>query len=492
MLSDIIKSNSFYGFLYYNENKVKNDKAERIFNTTDANSTKDMNRSFLELCNNEKIIKYNGANNNSSNTQAISFSLNFHNDTDNLSADKLNLIAQDFLQNMGYGNSPCVVYKHNDAGHQHIHIITSKYDYDLNSVYQYNDFEKSKTVCLDLSNKYNLPLWSDYSKDKHKENLNAINSEKFSMHKAIIKSLNHKIHSNYYSKYFSTNEKNYIKKNKISNDDLYNFLGHKRYNDLSVSLNKHKFFNPIVKLQLSEILEKSLNNSSNLKEYINNLSDQNIYAKQITNKKTKKPGLVYGYSGYYFNEGSLNPSYRLKNVLNNFHHHENINKHKNNNLQYFDKNTQQNFISKRINFLLKSNKNISSLNNFQSLLNENNIEMISYQNKGGIYGLSFKSFGVKNPYIFKGSEVNLNINKLNFILNKNSNSQINYPLVNYHLIDKNIHDYIDKVPEYNQIQNIDKADSPVQTSKNAKMKNDLSDDDGSGDFKKKKGKKRSL
>ncbi|MHA4809687.1 relaxase/mobilization nuclease domain-containing protein [Flavitalea flava] len=51
------------------------------------------------------------------------FSLNFHN-KDVLSDEKLKQIASEFMEEIGFGRQPYLVYRHIDAGHPHAHIVT--------------------------------------------------------------------------------------------------------------------------------------------------------------------------------------------------------------------------------------------------------------------------------------------------------------------------------------------------------------------------------
>jgi hypothetical protein len=56
--------------------------------------------------------------------KTVHISLNFH-PTENFPAEKLACIADDYMQRIGFGKQPYLVYEHFDAGHPHIHIVTS-------------------------------------------------------------------------------------------------------------------------------------------------------------------------------------------------------------------------------------------------------------------------------------------------------------------------------------------------------------------------------
>jgi type IV secretory pathway VirD2 relaxase len=56
---------------------------------------------------------------------SVHISLNFD-PTENLSHARLNGIADAYMDKIGFGKQPYLVYQHQDAGHPHIHIVTIK------------------------------------------------------------------------------------------------------------------------------------------------------------------------------------------------------------------------------------------------------------------------------------------------------------------------------------------------------------------------------
>ena len=82
-------------------------------------------------------------------------SLNPHPD-DVLTDMEMENIAREYLERMGYGNQPYMVYKHEDIDRHHMHIVTIRVDENgkcLDSRYNYH---KSKAITRDLEEKYNL------------------------------------------------------------------------------------------------------------------------------------------------------------------------------------------------------------------------------------------------------------------------------------------------------------------------------------------------
>lgn len=57
-------------------------------------------------------------------TNALHISLNFDS-SENLQDDKLQEIATAYMDKIGFGDQPYLVYRHLDAAHHHVHIATT-------------------------------------------------------------------------------------------------------------------------------------------------------------------------------------------------------------------------------------------------------------------------------------------------------------------------------------------------------------------------------
>lgn len=77
---------------------------------------------------------------------------------EHLDDDTLKRIAQEYMEELGYGGQPYIVFKHWDIAREHIHIVSIRVDSEGRKV---NDrFEKlrSKRITNDLEEKYGLIL----------------------------------------------------------------------------------------------------------------------------------------------------------------------------------------------------------------------------------------------------------------------------------------------------------------------------------------------
>ena len=85
----------------------------------------------------------------------IHISLNPHPD-DQLSDEQLAAIAQEYLEKLGYGNQPYMVYKHEDIERHHIHIISLRVDDTGKKINDSFEYQRSKTITRELEQKYGL------------------------------------------------------------------------------------------------------------------------------------------------------------------------------------------------------------------------------------------------------------------------------------------------------------------------------------------------
>jgi len=138
MVAKINRGNSLYGALFYNQQKVTEETARIISG----------NRMITDVSENpDKVIaqtmfsfeNYLLANKNTE-KPIIHISLNPAPE-DYLSDDQFADLAKDYMDRMGYGDQPYIVYVHEDTGRRHIHIVTTCVDENGNKIsdtYEWN------------------------------------------------------------------------------------------------------------------------------------------------------------------------------------------------------------------------------------------------------------------------------------------------------------------------------------------------------------------
>ncbi|SDE01656.1 Relaxase/Mobilisation nuclease domain-containing protein [Mucilaginibacter pineti] len=161
MVAKIKSGKSLIGALNYNENKVKQGKAMLI---AAVKYFKDPN----DLSFNDKLFRLTdlASMNQRSKTNTVHISLNFPNG-ENLADDILQEIVKDYLHGVGFSTQPYLVYRHEDAGHPHIHIVTTniKRDGERISLHYLGQNESEKTRKA-IEIKYGLVKADEQTKQK--------------------------------------------------------------------------------------------------------------------------------------------------------------------------------------------------------------------------------------------------------------------------------------------------------------------------------------
>jgi hypothetical protein len=75
---------------------------------------------------------------------------------DKLSDEQLSEIAQIYMQKMGYGDQPFIVYKHEDIERRHIHIVSLRVDENGHKIDHNFERRRSMDICRELEQKYGL------------------------------------------------------------------------------------------------------------------------------------------------------------------------------------------------------------------------------------------------------------------------------------------------------------------------------------------------
>jgi hypothetical protein len=120
MVAVIKVGHSMHRILNYNENKVKVGVAECIgaenfpLNAEEMNLKIKLNYLLKRMELNENVKR-----------NSVHISLNFDPSEKELSKEKLMDVVGVYMQKIGFGEQPCLVYQHYDAGHPHLHLVTT-------------------------------------------------------------------------------------------------------------------------------------------------------------------------------------------------------------------------------------------------------------------------------------------------------------------------------------------------------------------------------
>jgi hypothetical protein len=161
MVAKIKSGKSLIGALNYNENKVKQGKAQLI----DAVG---YYKDLPDLTFYDKLLRLTdlAERNQRVQTNTVHISLNFPNG-EALPTETLQAIVKDYMAGIGFENQPYLVYRHSDAGHPHVHIVTTNIKRDGNRVSLHylgqNQSEKARKA---IELKYNLIKADEQPKQK--------------------------------------------------------------------------------------------------------------------------------------------------------------------------------------------------------------------------------------------------------------------------------------------------------------------------------------
>lgn len=151
MVAKISLGNSLYGALSYNGEKINKEKGRlldtnKIYN--DGTGTVDIKRAFADF------MQWMPSTTKTERPM-VHISLNPHPD-DVLTDAQLTEIAREYMDKMGFGNMPYMVYKHTDITRHHMHIVALRVRTDGSCISDKNNFYRSKEITRELERKYGL------------------------------------------------------------------------------------------------------------------------------------------------------------------------------------------------------------------------------------------------------------------------------------------------------------------------------------------------
>ena len=151
MVCKVRSGKNIRGALNYNENKVKEGVAECIGAANFVGQAQHL-RFSDKLARFEHLIERNTR----AKTNTVHISLNFD-VGEKLSQNKLNEIAATYMDRIGFGDQPYLVYRHNDAAHPHLHIVTTNIQEDGKRISIHNlGKNQSETARKEIEEKYGL------------------------------------------------------------------------------------------------------------------------------------------------------------------------------------------------------------------------------------------------------------------------------------------------------------------------------------------------
>ena len=132
MVAKITCPKSIVRALNYNEQKVQKGHAECIHAGNFLQEANELNF-YDKLFQFQHLMELNSV----ATTNTLHISLNFD-PSEKLDRKKLAQIASTYMQKIGFGEQPYLVYQHLDAGHPHVHIVTTSIQENGKRIDTYN------------------------------------------------------------------------------------------------------------------------------------------------------------------------------------------------------------------------------------------------------------------------------------------------------------------------------------------------------------------
>ncbi|WP_447636157.1 conjugal transfer protein MobB [Flavobacterium microcysteis] len=151
MIAKIGKGSNMYGAILYNQQKVdKENGAVLLLNKIPDTVDGRYSVAYFNKC----FEPYLSANIKTEKT-VRHISLN-PDPSDKVSDEQFMQMAQEYMERMGYGNQPYIIFKHMDIDRTHIHIVSTCVGIDGKKIPDDYDHPRSMAICRDLEEKHNL------------------------------------------------------------------------------------------------------------------------------------------------------------------------------------------------------------------------------------------------------------------------------------------------------------------------------------------------
>lgn len=149
MIAKIIKGTNFSGVVSYmlskREGKVKILQANGVRSSLPNDIAHDFNLQASMRSSVQKPVCHT----------ILSFSTH---DSDRLTDATMVKIANEYLHEMGYGNTQSLIVRHSDRQHPHLHICINRIGNDGKTISDRNEKYRSTKICQELTERYGLTL----------------------------------------------------------------------------------------------------------------------------------------------------------------------------------------------------------------------------------------------------------------------------------------------------------------------------------------------
>ncbi len=189
-------------------------------------------------------------------------------------------------------------------------------------------------------------------------------------------------------------------------------LGDDIYSKLLEVLSDSKFFNPLFKDELLEVMDRLYPICKNVGEFRDKMQNEYYYMRLVSDKG--KSCYVYGIPerSFYVKDTALPEKYRYGKIS--FDGHQ------------MAPDEQKHFLYINIFHVLNASSNYDD---FKTRIAETGINMVEHTNKSGVYGLSFSVCNIDKSEVFKSSDISkrLTYNNIQLYFQKESLQEVPVP-----------------------------------------------------------------
>jgi Relaxase/Mobilisation nuclease domain len=140
MIAKIMQSSNSFQAVYYNEQKVVEQKAELL-----AAVNFEGNLTAVDFWQKADYIKYfNDITQQNSRVKRKQFHAVISTKGHEHTADELKIIAEEYIKRMGYGDNPYLIYFHQDTNNNHVHIVSTRVNTE--GIKVKDSFEKKESL----------------------------------------------------------------------------------------------------------------------------------------------------------------------------------------------------------------------------------------------------------------------------------------------------------------------------------------------------------
>lgn len=170
MIAKIGKGSNLYGAILYNQQKVDKENGAVLLLNKIADT---MDGRYSVAYFNKCFEPYLSANIKTEKT-VRHISLN-PDPSDKVSDEQFAEMAGEYMERMGYGNQPFIVFKHTDIDRTHIHIVSTCVGIDGKKIPDDYDHPRSMAICRDLEQKYNLKQATEIKQEQNNKIFKPVN-----------------------------------------------------------------------------------------------------------------------------------------------------------------------------------------------------------------------------------------------------------------------------------------------------------------------------